>query len=608
MRARDESDDSRRVKARLPSISLRFVVGSCAAWLLTTSLLLEPAQAQTAAPAPLTTSSPVSSKPSSASGGTTSAPFAPSDVAPPSTEPDDAPSEEPPTPVEPAPAPRPAPPPAPSVVEVAPPAPPPPVAPPPAPLGPPLQLLEKPAKIEFNRKTIYEIRVGSKAQPAETRARGAQKALALAIEEEKPESLRVVHDADVSVIYAGKIPVLQLFVEDARAHGHSSLQVHADDTTVRFRHLVEAEQRRKALATSVFSISLSVLMSLVALYLLGRTSDLTERARSWIETHRDKIPAIRVQSMELVGPGAMRSSTILGVEVAKWLLRFAIVYLWLFVSLSQFELTQGYVHDVTAAFFRPLSDLLRRLALSLPVLGVALIALGTVIVLVRFVELFFAGVARRETELPWIKPETAAPTSVLLRLGIMLSALLFGAPLVTGNLDGVLSRAGLVALLALGLAATPLLASLVVGISTVFGQKLKEGDWISFGGKRGRVVEVGLLYVVLDAAAGTRIRVPQLLGLFHPLEFLGSRARTRVEVPVRELTSNVLDVLKRAALSVGTQTEVEVTRIDAHGAVCRVSVLSDRADARSALFVAIARELEEAGLSLGKTPNEGGAP
>jgi len=492
----------------------------------------------------------------------------------------------------------PPPPPPPKVEEPPPPPPPPPAA---APTDPAFEPLEKPVPISFDRKALYEIRVTSKKHPAEVRARNAEKALHTALEAGE-ETVRAEDRGDLAVVYAGKVPLLQVFPEDATAHGHSSLTFHADDVAVRFERLLEAEAQRKAIAHQVFSISLTVLMSLIALLLLRRTGEFGDRMHDWLEKNRDKVPSLHVQSLELVGPAAVQSGALLGVEVGKWLLRLLVIYFWALVSLSQFESTRSFVGEMTATFVRPLPDILRRTAASLPLFGVMLLGTAAVIVLVRFVQLFFAGVARRETELPWLRAELAEPVSFLLRLGIVLSALLFAAPVVTGSTEGVLPRAGLIALLTLGLAATPAVASLMVGVGTVFGQKLEPSDLVMFGGRRGRILHVGLFYVVLEDSSGAQIRVPQLMSLFHPTEFLAQRSRVRIEIPLKKLSREALDALRRAAESVGTDVDVAVISADSDGALIAVACTGSDDDASTRLFLHATGELEAAGLELGRTP------
>lgn len=552
----------------------------------TTTTAAPPASGVPLVPAPPSTPSAPAAPPLP----TSETPEAPVEAAPPA----------PPPP--PLPAPPPAPPP--SVVSAEPPAPPPPPAPPAPPEPPGLVELEKPVPITFDRKVLYEIRVSSKQNFAEARAKNAEKALLAALEAEGDVDVRAEDRGDMAVVYAGKIPIVQLFPEDAKAHGHSSLAFHADDVAVRFGRLLEAEHQRKAIAHRVFSVSLTVLMSLIALLLFRRTGEFGDKMHEWLEKNSDKVPSLRVQSLELIGPAAVRSAALVGVEVGKWLVRLLIVYFWALISLSQFESTRSFVGEMTTAFVRPLPDILRRMAGSLPLAGVLLLGTAAVVVLVRFVQLFFQGVARRETELPWLRAELADSVSFLLRAGIVVAALLFAGPIITGNAEGILPRVGLICLLAVGLAATPALASLIVGIGTVFGHRLEASDLVVFGGRRGRVVSVSLFYVVLRDGSGAQIRVPQLMSLFHPTEFLARRSRVRIEIPLKRLSSEALDALRRAAESVGTEADIAVISADSDGALVAVAITSSGgiSDTSTRLFLAATTELEAAGLELGRTP------
>jgi small-conductance mechanosensitive channel len=248
---------------------------------------------------------------------------------------------------------------------------------------------------------------------------------------------------------------------------------------------------------------------------------------------------------------------------------------------------------------RPLTDIVSRAATALPLGGIGLLAAGMVLLGLRVIDLFFSSAARNETVIPYVAAHLARPVGALLKLGLVLGALLFAAPIITGNDDGALPRSAVVALGTLGLASTPLLASLAMGVAVIFSGQLKIGDHAVFGGQRGRVRSVGLLFVVLEAGPGVETRVPQLLALFHPTQTFGPLLRVAVELPLATFGSAAEDALKRAALSVGTQPEIEIIAIERRGSRYRISVLTDRRDARTALLGQCARELSEAGIELG---------
>ena len=138
---------------------------------------------------------------------------------------------------------------------------------------------------------------------------------------------------------------------------------------------------------------------------------------------------------------------------------------------------------------------------------IALVTILAVGVSLRFVRLFFGSMARGETTVGWMPRDLAEPTSILVRAGIVVITLVVAAPLITGTDDGTLSRAGVVALVAIGLAATPLLACAAAGIAVVFGRRLRVGDLAGVGGREGRVRALTMLEVLLeddDGCSGPR--------------------------------------------------------------------------------------------------------
>jgi small-conductance mechanosensitive channel len=203
--------------------------------------------------------------------------------------------------------------------------------------------------------------------------------------------------------------------------------------------------------------------------------------------------------------------------VGKWIAQVAVVYLWAVYALSQFEATKGYTQRLTGLVLTPLSDLLARIAVGLPVLVVLVIAGFAVFVLVRFIGLFFSSVGRRENVVPWIPPDLVPPVSSLVRFGIIVAALLFIAPLITGSSESVLARSGWVVMLALGLAATPVLANGLAGTVVLFGRKLRAGQYVRIGDDHGKISVVGLLELLLEDDDGVEIRIPHLYTLFRPM-------------------------------------------------------------------------------------------
>jgi hypothetical protein len=191
---------------------------------------------------------------------------------------------------------------------------------------------------------------------------------------------------------------------------------------------------------------------------------------------------------------------------------------------------------------------------------------------------------------------------VLVRAGIVLVSIVLAAPLITGTDDGALSRAGVVALVALGLAATPLLACAAAGIPAVYGRHLRLGDFVEAGGRAGIVRDVTLLEVVLEDAVGCEVRVPQLLGLWNPMRVLGSAPLASIEIVVdaAERPARVEEALVGATLATCDRARVDLVSLDADGACWRISGVPKYGKGVAAVGDAVAQAIAERGIALGR--------
>lgn len=429
----------------------------------------------------------------------------------------------------------------------------------------------------------------------------------LARESDLPE-VRVELSAGGALIAAGATPIIELNSDDARLAGDANLESHASKTAAAIRQALAAEHKRGRIAGTVFSFSLLVFFALIAFYLIKKVASIGDRGRLWLEEHGDRVLTVSVKNIELVSPAMLKSSALILLSLLKLVGQFGIFYAWLVIVLSLFESTRDYTERLTGFVLSPLSLLLGRAISALPLLVVAGFAALAVFTLVRFVGLFLASVARRETVLSWLPPDLAAPASVLLRSAIVLSALVFAAPIVTGSSDSSLGRSGEILMVALGLSATPLFASTVLGAVILFGRRLAVGEYVQLRGQLGRISSINLLELRLETADQTEHRVPHLLLLASPLERLGNAPRFSLEVLVsaHAAPSRVLEVLARAGDATGRNARAELIGVEPAGVRYRVTATCNSLSGRSPLFVALMEALTEAGIGVAGGPMMGG--
>jgi small-conductance mechanosensitive channel len=450
------------------------------------------------------------------------------------------------------------------------------------------------ADVKLHDTVVFRLARPRKQLTPADRARAASRALEQALDSSN-DKLRVATQNEGRAIFAGDVPIVELYPEDAQAAGES-LDVYAGRIATRVRDALAAERKRSDIAQTVFSISLVVFFGLIALYVLRRIGELVERAREFAVQHPERISAVRVSSVEVIGAAPLRAALMAALIVGRWVLWIGVVYVWLLLSLSSFDATKQYTSRLTSSLFNPLSELASRTFSALPLIVLALILAVAVYVLLRFVELFFIGVQRGEARAAWLPRDLVGPTSVVLRIAIVLLAVIFAGPIVSGDPEGVLARAGTMVLLAIALATTPLLATLALGALIIFSRRWRVGRWVELGGRRGEVLAVGLLDVRLRDADGGEIRVPHVRALFEPSRVQVDDRQLHVEmcVSAQAALNEVKELLEQTALGFGHSVLVELREVDADGARYDVRLVPSRAltasDLRLGLSLALARE------------------
>jgi small-conductance mechanosensitive channel len=429
-----------------------------------------------------------------------------------------------------------------------------------------------PAVVRVHERAAFTLKAARAGQSPADRARAASRALETVVEEGEPPESRVEEQDGAAVIFIGKTPIVTLGEEDAAAEGES-LHVYASSVAARVQEGVRAEQTRSTIASTVFSVSLLVFSGLIAFLLFRRVGEFADRARAWVKANPERIPALRLRHIEVIRPKAVRGAVQIALGLGHLLAQISIGYAWLLIALSLFNATRGYTERLTGFVLTPFWALLGRLGSALPVVVVASIAAVAVGVLVRFVALFFESVALGDTKLSWLPSELAAPTSVLARAGIIVVSLVLSAPLLTGTDDGALSRVGVAVLVAIGLSATPVIASVAAGIPVVFGRRLVAGEFVEIGTHTGRVKELSLLTITLEGSDGSELRIPHLLGLVRATRVIGSAPAVSFEITVDagEAQARVRELLLTALAPRTARATVELITLDSGGARYRIT-------------------------------------
>ena len=427
--------------------------------------------------------------------------------------------------------------------------------------------------IRIREHTVLELRVPRGIRSAQVRGRDATETLTHVLDLPGPDVVKVEPREDALALLVGDTPIVELTAADAHAAGSDDVSLYAAVASQRLDAALKAERRRLQIQDAVFSVSLAVLISLLAFLALRLVGRLGDQLRETIHADRERIPALRLGTVEVASRRAVRGALRLGLLVGTRILQLVVLYVWVLFVLSLFAATREYGTRLTGSVLHPAAAILGRAGGALPMLVVATLFALAVALVVRTLRLFFESIGRGETHVRWISAELAIPVGRLLRAAIVVLALLFAAPLITGGDTGALSRLGTAVLIALTLAAVPILASVAVGLPTVLGRTVRPGEMVEVAGRRGQVRAVTLLGIDLEDTEGAQLHVSHLVVFLHPTRALGSSPRLSLEVVVAgtEDQARVGSVLLEAAGSHASGARVELVSLDARGARWRVS-------------------------------------
>ena len=455
------------------------------------------------------------------------------------------------------------------------------------------------ADVTLRDARVLTLRASRGGVPAEARARAASLALADALEAGSSGAAVVEVQGDSASIRVGKALVLELGPDDVAAAGVPGIEELSRAAAADIDRALRVERRRARIAELVFHVSLLVLSGLVAFLLLRKIGDLDRIVEGRLRERKRRAPALRLKGVEVVSPAGVAGALTVGVRVGRVILQIAVAYAWIVFALSLFPFTRGVGLRLGQVVLGPAASTLARVGGSLPATIAALVAGALLGLALRAVRLFFGSVAAGETHVRWMPAELAVPAGQLVRVVLVIVAAVFAGPVLTGSDEGMLATVGQAALLAVGLAAAPALASVAAGLPRLLGRVYRPGHVAEIGETSGIVRAVGLLDVEIEDSSGRRVLVPHLATLFLPTRLPGLAAAARFELSVdpSEDQSLVREILLRTG---GPGTAADLVRLDASGALYRV------AGPGSDLAVRVASALRAEGVKLGR-PGPGAA-
>jgi small-conductance mechanosensitive channel len=462
-----------------------------------------------------------------------------------------------------------------------------------------------PASIRVHGRTVLElVAPGPSGSSPTDRAAAASTILAAALEEggePKVEVSSLDGTEDHFLVRVGSRDLLRLGPEDIAASGLSPA-VYAESVRSRVESFLRDERHRGRIRELVLSVCMVVLLGLLSYLALGYIGNQRNDLRRWLESKAQterQVRGVLVISRE----GLASVAYVLATSTAL-LAQFAIILGYCVFVLSQFPLTRGWIGPLLHALLSPFGDLFQRFSHFLPSALVAVACFYVVVGAIRVLRFFLYRVSTKQLAVSWLPADLATPLQPLLEAAVVVLTLLLVSPLVAGSHSDLFLQVGLLALGALGLAALPVLATLLTGAFCILSRRYAIGQWIQVGPHQGELTEITFFELRLVPLDAGMVRVPHLRALLTPVRQLPGPPLLEFDLWLGASTPppRAMEAITSALSDRFGKVEISVRALDASATGYRLRLPTLHRGRRSEVLVELSDAMVRAGIPLASQP------
>ncbi len=476
-----------------------------------------------------------------------------------------------------------------------------------APATPAMAAVDTPevAPVIVDGRTLLLVR-GVSALPASERAHAIEGRIrAYAADASKPaQGLHLVEADQRTLIVGDGAPLLTVFDTDAAVEGVGDRRALAE---IELASIIQAVDRYREERTTPSllrqaGIALAVLavavVAVLALRGLARVCKAFTRRRFAKGIHAVEAMSFRLLTTEQL------EHTIEGlVDGLRWLVTLLIVFVAVDFALSLFPWTRLLASLMADVLVDPLRTMGRGVLHAIP--GLVFIAIVAVVVryLLRFVQLFFAGIASQRIAVNGFAPEWGWPTYRLVRIAIVAFALVIAYPYIPGSGSDAFKGISIFLGLLMSLGAASAVANSLAGYALIYRRTFKVGDRIKVGDVVGDVIDMRQQVTHLKSLKNEELSIPSTTMLTSQVTNYSARAQadglilhTTISIgydtPWRQVEGMLLMAAGRTPGVESTPAPfVLVTSLEDFYIVYELNVYSREAQAMQATYSALHRNI-----------------
>src|SRR5262245_929392 len=413
------------------------------------------------------------------------------------------------------------------------------------------------APVVIDGRTLFRVR-GASSFPAERRAAGiAERIKAVAADRTvSPDAVRAVEMEIGTAIFGGRERVMVVLDADARLESlerkvlAAGLMQSIREAIASYR---QARTREALLGSAAHAAVATVLLALLVVLVVW-VSRRTERALE--ATYRQRVQSVGIQSFQLVRAEQIWVALHRAVVVARAVIIFGLVFVYLHYVLGVFPWTRGFSNGMLQLILDPLATMGWGVANAVPNLFFLAILFFVTRWALKVIHMFFAAVGRGEVALSGFEQEWADPTYKLLRVAVVALALVVAYPYIPGSGSEAFKGISIFIGIVFSLGSSSTIANIIAGYTMTYRRAFRLGDRVKIGDTVGDVTEMRLQVTHLKTVKNEEVVIPNSSILNNEVVNYSSLARrlglilhTKVgigyETPWRQVEAMLLQAAER---------------------------------------------------------------
>jgi small-conductance mechanosensitive channel len=367
----------------------------------------------------------------------------------------------------------------------------------------------EPAILEFANRPITVLRATVLSRSPHVRATAARELLGRLVREGPPGPASVRPLQGLSMVSVGNRDVFAITSDDVNDLAGETLESKSVEAVANLQRALDEAAELSAPRQMLWRTLQALLGTALFVALLWGTGRLQRRLtdRLLVGTER------RLQQLA-AGDAALVKATRAS-EVLRHALTVAFVgvglfytYSWLTFTLRRFPYTRPWGESLRSFLFDRVSHLGTRMLGGIPDLFTVLLILLITRFAVRICQLVFQAVEDGRLTLPYIYPETAAPTRRLVSALIWLLSVIAAYPYLPGSDSDAFKGVSVFVGLVLSLGSSGIVNQMMSGLTITYSRAVRAGDFVRIGDVEGTVTHLGGLSTKVRTPRGEEVTIP----------------------------------------------------------------------------------------------------